>query len=295
LFALCGLWSSAWLVDGAWPSGLPAAARGALHDLVMAIVLGVAGWRRIARGKLRARRWMTLAAASVLLLGVPAVLSSRGGVSEANVVGLFAMVPVAVVVLVASLDSDGATASATGGLLAPALAGLGGALLLLPFAQPDSWRQVGLCAVVGLGVVVAAMASVWMHRLLPEFAVVEAAALCCLANAAFFGALFAASNAAAGAEGSGLWSWRALRVEAATAVGFDLPQILLLLWLLRDLAPERFAARYLVVPLLTAIEGYALLRPELTWRSIAGAALLGLGAWRLLTARAEAGPVPMLR
>jgi hypothetical protein len=71
-------------------------------------------------------------------------------------------------------------------------------------------------------------------------------------------------------------------MECAKALLFDMPQIVLLLWLMREVAPIRLAARWLVVPLLTVTEGYVLLRPEVTVRSVAGAALVLITAWRLM-------------
>jgi hypothetical protein len=44
----------------------------------------------------------------------------------------------------------------------------------------------------------------------------------------------------------------------------------------------RFAARYLVIPLLTLLESYALMRPELTVRVVSGVVLLAAGAGMLL-------------
>jgi hypothetical protein len=86
-----------------------------------------------------------------------------------------------------------------------------------------------------------------------------------------------------GAGLAGYWSWSAFAIEAATAILFDLPQMVLLLWLMRGVAPERLAARTLVIPLLTVLEGYALLRPTVTAKSACGAALVIAGAWRLMT------------
>jgi len=54
--------------------------------------------------------------------------------------------------------------------------------------------------------------------------------------------------------------------------------------LLRGMSPVRFGARYLVVPLVTVVEGYVLLRPELTLRMGFGVALLAGSAAFLLAA-----------
>jgi hypothetical protein len=46
--------------------------------------------------------------------------------------------------------------------------------------------------------------------------------------------------------------------------------------------PIRFAARYLVIPLLTVLESYVVMRPEWTVRMGFGTALLAVGAGMLL-------------
>jgi drug/metabolite transporter (DMT)-like permease len=288
-FALCLLSSSAWLVDAKWPSDLPAAPRQGLHDLLIGIALGLVAWRRAAHGRPPALRWMKLVLASVLLLGVPATIAQAAlsGVSEVNIAASFAMLPVMVLVLVSSVSLGSADAPGIDKLLAPALIGLGGTLLLLPVEVPSSSHETVCEVAVVLAVLIAACASVWMYPLLRGFAVVEAGAICCLANAIFLLAVALVSGLTGGADASGIWSWKGFASEAATALLFDLPQVALLLWLMREVEPERFAARYLVIPLFTVMEGYALLRPELTLRAIAGTGLLGFGAWRLMNAKGD--------
>jgi hypothetical protein len=187
---------------------------------------------------------------------------------------------VAVVVLVAGFEAGSVEGGGVRGLLMPALAGLAGILLVLPVETPASWCEVGFAGIALVGVLTAAAASVWMHRRLREFSVVEAVVVCGAANAAYFLVVFAVS----GLSSAG-WSWSAVVLEAVKAVGFDLPQVVLLVWLLREIAPARFAARFLVIPLLTVAEGFALMRPEVSLRVAGGAALVVFAAWRLLTAR----------
>jgi hypothetical protein len=243
-----------------------------------------------------------LALASICLLGVPAlvVAMTLGGGSEVTAAALFALLPVMVVVIVAYVDPGGRGSSGTTRLLVPALIGLGGMLLLLPFAEPGSWRQAGLEGVIVLGILVAAVASVWMYRLLGGFTVIEAAVICCVANAAFSFAFFLVSglvtSVAGGSGWAGDWSWRVFAIEVGTAICFGLPQVLLLVWLMREVAPVKFSARYLVVPLLTVIEGYAVVRPEIGWREVGGVALVIFAVWRLMTAsQRDEEPGLMLR
>ena len=286
--ALCLLSASSWLVDGAWPSLLPAAERQALHDGLIALAVGGVGWKSISWGALRARPWVKLAAASVCLLGLPAALVqvAAAGMSEVTAAALFALLPAVVVLLVANFDFGRAGAAVASRSLVPALAGFAGTLLLLSsFALPQSLRQTSLQALVVVAVVIAAVASVWMYRLLAEFSLVEAVGISCLANGLFSCAsLLVANLTARDAAQTWVASGSSLGIEVATAILFDLPQVMLLLWLMRVVAPARLAARTLVIPLLTVLEGYALLRPALSLRSLCGAALIAAGAWRLLAA-----------
>jgi hypothetical protein len=286
-FALCAMGASGWLVEGAWPSALPVAARECVHELVIAVLVGGFAWRGFPSGRARGLQWVRLAAASVCLLGVPAALieSTRGGVSSVTVAELLALVPGAVVVLIPAFEVSGA--NNTMRLLGPAVLGLAGVLLMLGFALPGTWRESRLEGVVAIAVVVAAGASVWMYRLLAGVRVGEAVVVCCAANAVFWLGVMAATALGSGAGWVGDLSWGGLKMECAKAVLFDMPQIVLLLWLTREVAPAKLAARWLAMPLLTVAEGYALLRPEVTVRVLAGAALVVIGVWRLMASDAN--------
>jgi len=290
--------ASGWLVEGAWPSVLPATYRECLHDLIIAFVVGIFGWKKIAHSQFSARSLAKFAVASFGLFGVPTALveSARSGVSEGTIAGLFALLPLAVVSFVPHFDFGRRSESGANRLLIPALIGLAGALFLLPFALPASLREARLDAVVVLAVLIAASASVWLFRLLLDVGVVEAVVTCCVANAMFLLVVSLASSAFGAANSGSEWSWSAFGVEALKALCLDLPQIVLLLWLMREVAPERLSARALVIPLLTVLEGYALVRPEISVRSIGGAALLLYGAWRLLMGgQRDEEPALMLR
>ena len=70
-------------------------------------------------------------------------------------------------------------------------------------------------------------------------------------------------------------------------------EVLLIVWLLRVMAPVRFSARYLVIPLLTVVESFVVERPEVTVRIVCGTILLAVGAGALLfwKARGRGGGV----
>jgi prepilin signal peptidase PulO-like enzyme (type II secretory pathway) len=62
----------------------------------------------------------------------------------------------------------------------------------------------------------------------------------------------------------------------------DVVEVWLIVWLLREMPPVRFAARYLVIPLVTVLESFVLMRPEWTVRMVFGTFLLAAGAGALL-------------
>ena len=71
------------------------------------------------------------------------------------------------------------------------------------------------------------------------------------------------------------------------AIVWRCAELLLLLLLLRRVRPVPFAARYLLIPLVTAVEGAVALRPAITWRLELGAVLVVGGTVRLLKERSR--------
>jgi hypothetical protein len=71
-------------------------------------------------------------------------------------------------------------------------------------------------------------------------------------------------------------------VEVLRSLIFDLPQLLLLVWLLRELDPVRFSARFVFVPLLSVMEGSLLLHLHINLRMSGTLLLMALGGAMLL-------------
>jgi drug/metabolite transporter (DMT)-like permease len=209
---------------------------------------------------------------SVVLFGVPNVVIdwARGGVPSSGISALFAMVPIVVVLAVAVGGEDGVRR-----LFPWALVGLGGVLLLLPLDVPGALRGRVMIVSVLAVVVLVGIASVWMHRLLRGFRVVDAVAIVCLSNAVFLVVWCLVSQ-------SFVWGWAAISSNFSVSSVVSLVEVVLVIWLLREMRPVHFAARYLVIPLLTVVEGIVVLRPELTVRMGVGVVLLGVGAGRIL-------------
>jgi hypothetical protein len=185
------------------------------------------------------------------------------------------MVPVVVLLVVAASNKAEREESGARQLLVPALTGLGGLLLLLPLDFSGSVRGFLMLALVCAAVVLAGVASVWLYRLLRWFRPVEAIAIVGLGNA-----IFLLGWSVIGEDV--VWRWGGLISIVSTSSLVDVVEVVLIVWLLREMPPVRFAARYLVIPLLTILESYAVMRPEWTVRMGFGTLLLAAGAGALL-------------
>jgi hypothetical protein len=223
----------------------------------------------------RELQWVRSAAAAVGFFGVPIVVGEyvRGSVPGISRSALFGMVPVVVVLAVAAGDRrEGEVARR---LLVPALTGLSGLLLLLPLEFSGSVRGLLMLVLVCVAVVLVGLASVWLHRLLRGVRFAEAIAMVGLANGfVLLGWSIVREDV--------VWRWGGLGSIVSITSLVDVAEVVLIVWLLREMLPVRFAARYLVIPLLTILESYALMRPDWTVRMGFGTLLLAAGGGALL-------------
>lgn len=288
--ALCILLSSSWLL----PTGATAEGsieqQGCFYAAVGLVALSLSYLQLWTRFKRERFFWLRLAGASVLLLGLPAVVGewASGGMSDVSRAALFALVPFVVVAVAMGSELLSADEPGVRRFFVPALAGLGGVLLLLSFDFPMSVQGRTMVGVLVVAIVLAGFASAWIYRLLRGFGMMEALAIVCLSNAAFFAAChFIGLHLAGG------WSGVSSLVSIHSLYG--LVELLLLVWLLREMPPVRLAARYLVVPLFTVLEGLVVWRPPVTIRMAAGLVLLAGGAGYILFSRNEdPGAVPSI-
>jgi drug/metabolite transporter (DMT)-like permease len=226
-------------------------------------------------------RYIRLAAAAVGFFGVPMVVAeyARGSVPAISRSALFALVPVVVVMTIASGESAGREERGARLFLMPALAGLGGLLLLLPLEVSGSTRGWTILSIVCAAVVLVGFESVWLYRLLRGLGWAEAFAVVGLANAVFL--LFWSA-----VRQEMMWRGRGLASVVSIASLVDVVEVSLIVWLLREMPPVRFAARYLVIPLLTVLESFFVVRPEWTARMGFGTTLLAVGGGVLLFLKA---------
>jgi hypothetical protein len=274
-FLLCVLSGTSWIIPAAANSLPPLEEQGVRYGL-----LGLCGFLVAGRGALKRDMWRRtgcLAAAAVGLFGVPMLLLAyvEGGVGETTRSALFAMVPVIVVLAVAAGDGTGGEERGARRFLIPALAGLAGLLLLLPFNFSGSVRGRVMLGVVAGVVVLVGVCSVWLYRLLRGVALWETIAVAGLSNAVFL-------LGCSGLREDVVWRWGGLASVVSVASLADATEVVLIVWLLREMSPIRFSARFLVIPLVTILESYVLVRPEFTVRMLSGTGLLAVGAGVLL-------------
>jgi drug/metabolite transporter (DMT)-like permease len=234
--------------------------------------------------------WARLAIAGVGFWGVPVCLIRWAGSGVPSIVisAAFALLPAVVVLVVSSIG--GVEDNGEGwGFLAPALAAFGGVLLMLPVGLPESVRGQLMLGVAFAAVLLVAVSGVWVHQLMQGGALRVTIAIVCFANAVFL-------MISGLATGDFVGRWNGWAGILSLSFGVDLIQMILAFWLLREMPPVRFATRYLVIPLLTVVEGYVVLRPEVTARMGTGAVLVAGGAvWILFSKKSDDGGILSLR
>ncbi|MEI9980131.1 MAG: hypothetical protein WDN23_14240 [Edaphobacter sp.] len=276
---LCVLSATSWVIPQTAAGTLPPLEeQGLLFGLI-----GVAGLVFSIRGKWRREKvadYLRVAVGGLGFFGVPLVVAEYAGstVSAITRSALFAFAPVVVVIAVAASEVSAGDERDARKFLIPALGGAGGLLLLLPLQFSRSPRGQLLLGLVCAAVVLVGVVSVRLHRLLREVNLAEAIAVVGLANAVFLLAWSALREEM-------VWRWPDLLAAAPVSSLVDGIEVLLLIWLLRAMAPMRFSARYLVIPFVTILESFALEQPEPTVRMICGTILLAAGAGVLLFLR----------
>jgi hypothetical protein len=268
---LCILSATSWVI----PHGeeLPAleqqGIRYAVIGLIALLLGGGRGWSW--------NEGLHLGVMSLGFFGVPVAVGewAQASVSEVSRSALFAMVPVVVVMAIAAGDEERGVRR----FLVPALAGLGGLLLLLPMGFSGTLLGRLMLGVVCAAVILVGLSSVWLYRLLRGVALTQAVAAVCLVNAVFLLVCSGVSGEVV-LRGSGLASV----ISIGSLV--DVVEVVLIVWLLREMPPVRFAARCLLIPLLTILESYILVRPGVTVRLVCGTILLAADAGMLLFLKA---------
>lgn len=279
---LCLLSGSGWLVAEWQPETLPGLLPVALRSGLLAILFWVLDRRRHSSSPwVPAGTLASLFAWFVLMAALPTVMIVHAGehLSPLTETLVFALTPVLVVFFVAQRAAGFGVQESPLRLLAPALAGLAGAALLLPFHLPSSGAGQAWLLALLVTAAASAWAAVQLHRQLAGVPVLRAAAI------------FSASIVLLAAPlsfGQTPHAASALKIEVLHALLFDGPVTLLTIWLLRELSLIAFSSRYLLGIAVTIVEGYLLLRPETSWTTGLGLLLLlSSGAWLLVAGSGE--------
>ncbi len=286
---LCVLSGNGWVLVQAWPSAMAWPFAGCIHfALIGCLGLAVAAIRKSLGAASRGRASALIVAGGCLFVLPAAALEFAGGaVSELTSVAIFCAVPVMTILAATTFGLEAEQGTRLRALLAPSLVGLGGALVLFPVEVPGSVRRwLFFTLILGCGVTVA-LASVWMHELLQRVDSALAVAAVGWGSAAMFGLC----GVFVGWPEPGA---RAIAAEGLRCLLFDLPVVWLTLWLMREVSPARLSARFLLGPLVTAVEGYAVLRGGLDLRTVVAILLVGAGGVMLLV-RNEPDEVPGLQ
>ena len=276
---LCLLGSSRWLLESAYPNARSTDLTASSGCLLAAGCMVLAG--------LALRRGRVLFAwrgtdpkffwGAVAVLTGPAIASfvSIRHISGENATLALSVTPVVVAVATSAWGNtrDGDMTAR----LWPGLAGIAALLLLLPQPSLSNWRFVLALAfmplVVGLGGAATSEGSNELHA--PEFRSEKPYLPWQPAALALASALFAGLALRARLEGADLpWSFPAMVLDGLS--------MFLTLQVLRGLGAVRWSSQFLLIPLLTLVQGAILLRPALDLRFSVGFALLGVSSGYLL-------------
>ena len=276
--ALCVISATAWIAETVWPSALPFPSRFCLEDGVLCLLLlpfAGKGWRQSSF-----RHWLKIALWGAALLAGPTLIAASAAPAVSAVAAslIFTAIPVVVILVAAESEAGFGAGAGARPQVGTALAGVAGALLILPLTLPDSRAGIGWLGAMVLAMVLSGVAIVKLHRLLAAAPLNSCLAAIC--GASSLGGLgFALSQ--------GRWPTRLNGAdwghETALFLLVDAPLWGLTVGLVRDLEPRRFCSIYILTPLLVVVEGVVIVRPSLTWTFFAGVALMAFAAWGLLS------------
>ena len=279
LAALCLLGGSELTLESVLPRLIPGMAGLAVRLAFIAGAAWLVTLRRSGRhGKSSSKQLQIALWGAVLLCLLPALFNAAGSkVAGLTEILVFTLIPAAVVFLTAQAESGFGAPGRSFGLLAPALAGMGGSALLIAYSLPGKPAGVVWLALMLLATVVTAHAIQRLHGLLQGVTIWRGLALIGTG-----GALLSAALCWVGWTPLQPLSVQLVAAEVGRLLLLDLPVILLTAWLLRVLPPAAFATRYLLVPFVAVAEAFLVARPSLDWSMFAGTALVLGGSFLLL-------------
>jgi len=263
-----GMVASAWVVQLVSPSSVP---ESEAEGLVFALVLGVGVCVRSGWGEVGGGTAVRAIGSGLLLFGCPSLLSviPGGGLPSLVRVTLLAVGPVVVLLVRANREVGGRDFL---GLLGAALAGLAGVVLLLPVDVGVLVRRPVDGLVFGVVVVAIGVGGYLGHQAAAGLGIKPLVVL--LLGPSF---LLLCLSGAVHPSNLSVPKW-----GDVWGLLWGVGETVLLVRLIRTVPPVALATRYLLVPLITVVEGFAVMRPQISGRMVAGMALVVLGSARLL-------------
>jgi drug/metabolite transporter (DMT)-like permease len=274
LLTLCLLSAIRGLIPSYLPPALPFLLQQTFHFAALAAILGLVSARRIRSNPAPSRTFLACAA---VFFAIPPIASAfaEGRAAAPTQILLFALLPSAVVLTVASQTAAFGATPDPRSKLVPSIAGAAGAFLLFPVTLPASNLSRLAVVLLVLSSVAAAIAAVRLHTKMHGLAILPSAAIAAGLCAVILGSACLLPPLRQPIPSLSLQD---LLSETILCLVFEAPILFLTLWLLRELPPIAFAARYLFIPFLAVTTLTLLERPTLTLYSLAGMALLLLGA-----------------
>ena len=282
LLLLCLLWSLASLradlFPGLVPEILPPLERQALPFALLAVAATLFSLRRGIKWPDR----KGLLASVIVGLGLfvaPALSFSiaKEWVGNLTQVALFSITPVFAVVFEPYIGSRDMVSQSNSSLLA-ALTAVVGTLCVIPAGAPNSIETAGAYCVVLLAAAAVAAANCVAVNTATQLAHDSLAPMAAIAALTAVGVL---------APLSALTEQPLLRMSAlgpglAWSGVAELPELLLLFWLMRRMTATRMTTRFVLTPLMASLIGLVLLRPSVGPRACMGLILMAAGsAWLL--------------
>lgn len=271
---LCLLAGSDWMLDELLPTALPGTLGLLVNSAVLALLLFV--WSRCVFPT--ASLAIFGYAALIFALPVAFVSLAGGRLSSTTIVLVYTLIPPATVFFAAQSSEQDLLRG-----LGPALAGMAGAALILPFSLPSSLKGEFWLGAMVLSAMAAGWAGLRLHPLLAKTSVVSGAMLAAVGVALAAIPLYALERPSVL-----LLTWPQVLLSESVRLGVQAATLLLSFRILRDLNPVASSTRFFLIPLVTIAEGYFLLHPTAAWTLPAGALLLAGGSARLL--RGESSP-----
>jgi cadmium resistance protein CadD (predicted permease) len=285
--------SSVWKTDltpGLVPGLLPHYERQALPFVLLALMAGSIVLVRRPKWPQRSQvRSSVLVGFGLFVLPGWLLSFARAWVPELARAALLTLVPVFALVLEPYIGNP-SEAPARGGLAA-ALVAVAGALFVFPVTTPTTVEAGDACLVVILAAVCIATANC--------LGVAAATRLACesifpIATMAAIASTTAATLLAVSSVlfERPIWKWETLAPELFWSAAVEVPQLMLLFWLMPRLSATKMATRYLLAPVLAIVIGALLLQSvqELHLRTWLGLVGMALGsAWLLFAPESDGG------